>query len=161
VGNGLALYTASLGNTFTYKKLDFSVFFRGAFKYDIFNTTAFYIGTPVTQGGANVLQSAYGDGKYAALTNPETYSTLSDYFLEKGDYVKLDNVTVGYNFKSPIKQVSSIRLYGVARNLYTFTKFTTGDPESVSVNGLAPGVNTSLSYYPSTTQLLIGLQVKF
>ena len=161
VGNGLPLYTASLGNTFTYKKLDFSVFFRGAFKYDIFNTTAFYIGTPVTQGGANVLQSAYGDGKYAALTNPETYSTLSDYFLEKGDYVKLDNVTVGYNFKSPIKQVSSIRLYGVARNLYTFTKFTTGDPESVSVNGLAPGVNTSLSYYPSTTQLLIGLQVKF
>jgi len=161
VGNGLPLYSASLGNTFTYKKLDFSVFFRGAFKYDIFNTTAFYIGTPVTQGGANVLQSAYGDGKYAALTNPETYSTLSDYFLEKGDYVKLDNVTVGYNFKSPIKQVSSIRLYGVARNLYTFTKFTTGDPESVSVNGLAPGVNTSLSYYPSTTQLLIGLQVKF
>ena len=142
VGNGLPLYSASLGNTFTYKKLDFSVFFRGAFKYDIFNTTAFYIGTPVTQGGANVLQSAYGDGKYAALTNPETYSTLSDYFLEKGDYVKLDNVTVGYNFKSPIKQVSSIRLYGVARNLYTFTKFTTGDPESVSVNGLAPGVNT-------------------
>jgi len=161
VGNGLPLYSASLGNTFTYKKLDFSVFFRGAFKYDIFNTTAFYIGTPVTQGGANVLQSAYGDGKYAALTNPETYSTLSDYFLEKGDYVKLDNVTVGYNFKSPIKQVSSIRLYGVARNLYTFTKFTTGDPESVSVNGLAPGVNTSLSYYPSTAQLLIGLQVKF
>lgn len=161
VGNGLPLYTASLGNTFTYKKLDISVFLRGAFKYNIFNTTAFYIGTPVTQGGANVLQSAYGDGKYAALTNPETYSTLSDYFLEKGDFVKIDNVTVGYNFKSPIKQISSVRLYGAARNLYTFTKFTTGDPESVSVNGLAPGVNTSLSYYPSTTQLLIGLQVKF
>lgn len=161
VGNGLPLYTASLGNTITYKKLDVSIFFRGAFKYDVFNTTAFYIGTPVTQGGANVLASAYGKGKYAALTNPETYSTLSDYFLEKGDFVKIDNITIGYNFKSPVKQISSIRLYGVARNLYTFTKFTTGDPESISVNGLTPGVNTSLSYYPSTMQFLMGLQVKF
>lgn len=161
VGNGLPLYTASMGHTFTFNQFDVSLFFRGAFKYDIFNTTAFYIGTPVTQSGANVLQSAYNGGKYAALTNPETYSTLSDYFLEKGDFVKIDNITVGYNFKSPIKQISSIRLYGVARNLYTFTKFTTGDPESVSVNGLAPGINTSLSYYPSTMQLMAGLQIRF
>lgn len=161
VGNGLPLYTASMGHTLKYKQFDASLFFRGAFKYDIFNTTAFYIGTPVTQAGANVLQSAYNGGKYAALTNPETYSTLSDYFLEKGDFVKIDNITVGYNFKSPIKQISSIRLYGVARNLYTFTKFTTGDPESVSVNGLAPGINTSLSYYPSTMQLMAGLQIRF
>lgn len=161
VGNGLPLYTASMGHTFTFNQFDVSLFFRGAFKYDIFNTTAFYIGTPVTQAGANVLQSAYNGGKYAALTNPETYSTLSDYFLEKGDFVKIDNITVGYNFKSPIKQISSIRLYGVARNLYTFTNFTTGDPESVSVNGLAPGINTSLSYYPSTMQLMAGLQIRF
>lgn len=161
VGNGLPLFTASLGNTFTYKKLDVSVFFRGYFKYDIFNTTAFYIGTPVTQGGANVLASAYGNGKYAALTNPETYSTLSDYFLERGDFVKIDNITIGYNFTPPIKQISSIRLYGAARNLYTFTRFTTGDPESVSINGLTPGINTSLSYYPSTAQFLAGLQVRF
>lgn len=161
VGNGLPLYTASMGHTFTFNQFDVSLFFRGAFKYDIFNTTAFYIGTPVTQSGANVLQSAYNGGKYAALTNPETYSTLSDYFLEKGDFVKIDNITVGYNFKSPIKQISSIRLYGVARNLYTFTNFTTGDPESVSVNGLAPGINTSLSYYPSTMQLMAGLQIRF
>lgn len=161
VGNGLPLYTASLGNTFTYKKLDVSVFLRGAFKYDIFNTTAFYLGTPVTQSGANVLASAYGKGKYAALTNAETYSTLSDYFLEKGDFLKIDNVSVGYSFDSPVKYINSIRLYGVARNLYTFTNFTTGDPEMVSVNGLTPGINTSLSYYPSTVQFLAGVQVRF
>lgn len=161
VGNGLPLYTASLGNTFTYKKLDVSVFLRGAFKYDIFNTTAFYLGTPVTQSGANVLASAYGKGKYAALTNAETYSTLSDYFLEKGDFLKIDNVSVGYSFDSPVKYINSIRLYGVARNLYTFTNFTTGDPEMISVNGLTPGINTSLSYYPSTVQFLAGVQVRF
>ena len=161
VGNGLPKFTASFGNSFSYKNLDVSVYFRGVFGYDLFNTTAFYIGTPVTQGGSNVLKSAYGKGKYAVLTNPDTYSTLSDYFLEKGDFVKIDNVTIGYSLKSPIKQVSSIRLYFAGRNLYTFTKFSTGDPEAVSVNGLAPGINTSLTYYPSTLQLMGGVQIRF
>lgn len=161
VGNGLPLYTASMGHYITYKNFDLSIFLRGAFKYDIFNTTAFYIGTPATQSGANVLKSAYGDGKYAKLTNPDTYAVLSDYYLEKGDFVKIDNITLGYNFKTPFKNISSVRWYATVRNLHTFTKFSTGDPESVSVNGLTPGINTSLTYYPATTQILTGLQVKF
>jgi len=161
VGNGLPKFTASLGNTITYKNIDLSIYLRGAFGYQLFNTTAFYIGTPVTQGGANVLASTYAGGKYAALTNPETYSSLSDYFLEQGDFVKIDNVTLSYNFKSPIKYVNSGRLYVTGRNLYTFTKWTTGDPESINVNGLTPGINASLSYYPSTLQVLVGVQLKF
>ncbi|MDQ3277441.1 MAG: SusC/RagA family TonB-linked outer membrane protein, partial [Bacteroidota bacterium] len=161
VGNGLPKFTASLGNTFTYKNIDLSIFLRGAFGYQLFNTTAFYIGTPVTQAGANVLASTYAGGKYAALTNPETYSSLSDYFLEQGDFVKIDNVTLSFNFKSPIKYLNSARLYLTGRNLYTFTKWTTGDPESINVNGLTPGINSSLSYYPSTLQMLAGLQLRF
>jgi TonB-linked SusC/RagA family outer membrane protein len=161
VGNGLPKFTASLGNTVTWKNLDVSMFLRGAFGYDLFNTVAFYAGTPVTQSGANVLTTAYGSGKYAALTNPATYSSLSDYFLEKGNFVKIDNVTLGYNFKSPIKYVDGGRLYLTGRNLYTFTKFTTGDPESINVNGLTPGINAGLSYYPSTIQIIAGVQLKF
>jgi hypothetical protein len=167
VGNALPKFTASLGNTVTYKNLDLSVYLRGAFGYDLFNSTAFYIGTPVTQDGANILAAAYGGGKYAALTNKETLSVLSDYFLEKGDFVKIDNVTIGYNFKSPIKHIDGGRLYISGRNLYTFTKWTTGDPEATSVNGLTPGFNTddrgnaTLSYYPSTIQIIAGFQLKF
>ena len=161
VGNGLPKFTASLGNTFSYKNFDLSIFLRGAFGYDVFNTLAFYTGTPVTQSGANVLSSAYGNGKYAALTNPETYSSLSDYFLEKGDFVKIDNVTLAYNFKSPVKYITSGRLYFTGRNLYTFTNFTTGDPESINVNGLTPGITGTRDYYPSTLQLLVGVQFRF
>jgi TonB-linked SusC/RagA family outer membrane protein len=161
VGNGLPKFTASLGNTVTYKNLDLSVYLRGAFGYDLFNSTAFYIGTPVTQHGANLLASAFDGGKYAALTNAETYSTLSDYFLEKGDFVKIDNVTIGYNFKPRIKYLDGGRLYLTGRNLYTFTRYTTGDPESININGLTPGINPSLSYYPSTIQIMAGVQLKF
>jgi len=161
VGTGLPKITASLGNTFTYKDLDLSVFLRGSFGYKLFNTRAFYAGTPVTQNGSNVLSSAYDGGKYAALTNPETYSTLSDYFLEKGDFVKIDNITLGYNPKLHIKHINGLRIYVTGRNLYTLTKYTGGDPESIDVNGLTPGINSSLTYYPSTLQLIAGFQLKF
>ena len=166
VGNGLPKFTASLGNSFSYRNLDLNIYFRGAFGYDLFNTLAFYTGTPVTQANANVLKTAYGNSKYAALTNAATYSSLSDYFLEKGDYVKVDNITLGYNFRTPVKYINSGRIYITGRNLYTFTKFTTGDPESIQTNGLTPGIitvdgNGSRNYYPSSLQTLVGLQLRF
>ncbi len=161
VGNGLPKFTASLGNSFSYKNWDLSIFLRGAFGYDLFNTYAFYLGTPATQSDANVLKSAYNGGKYSKLTNAATYSSLSDYFLEPGDFVKIDNVTLGYTQKLSVNYIQSFRVYVASRNLYTFTKYTGGDPDLVQVNGLYPGVNNSLSYYPSTVQLLFGLQLNF
>ncbi|XHR95528.1 SusC/RagA family TonB-linked outer membrane protein [Mucilaginibacter sp. UC70_90] len=161
VGNGLPKFTASLGNTFKYKNWDASVYLRGAFDYSIFNTNAFYIGTPATGQGTNVLKSAYDGGKYSVLSNPTTLAVASDYFLESGGFVKVDNITLGYTYQSKSKYFHSVRVFVTGRNLYTFTKFTGGDPESVSVNGLYPGVNASLSYYPSTLQLLGGVQVSF
>lgn len=160
-GNGLPQFTASLGNTFKYKNWDLGIFLRGAFGYDLFNTYAFYLGTPATQADANVLTSAYDGSKYSKLTSAATYSSLSDYFLEPGDFVKIDNVSLGYTKPLSFKYVRSVRIYASSRNLYTFTKFTGGDPELVQVNGLYPGVNSSLSYYPSTIQVLFGLQVNF
>ncbi|WP_202406015.1 SusC/RagA family TonB-linked outer membrane protein [Hufsiella ginkgonis] len=161
VGNGLPQFTASMGHHFAYRNIDLSINLRGAFGYDLFNTAAFYLGTPVTQSGSNVLTSAYDGGKYSVLTNSETYSSLSDYFLEPGDFVKIDNITAGINLKSPVKYISSARVYLTGRNLYTFTKWTGGDPEYIQVNGLTPGINTSLSYYPSSLQILAGLQLRF
>jgi TonB-linked SusC/RagA family outer membrane protein len=160
-GNGLPKFTASLGNTFRYKNWDLSIFLRGAFGYDIFNTYAFYLGTPAAQADANVLESAYDGSKYSKLTNAATYSSLSDYFLEPGDFVKIDNVLLGYTKHFSSKYINSLRIYASARNLYTFTKYTGGDPDLTQVNGLYPGVNNSLSYYPSTIQLLAGIQLNF
>jgi TonB-dependent starch-binding outer membrane protein SusC len=160
-GNGLPKFTSSLGNTFRYKNWDLGIFLRGAFGYKIFNTYAFYLGTPATQSDANVLVSAYDGSKYSKLTNGATYSSLSDYFLEPGDFVKIDNVTLGYTKKLSSNYIQSFRIYAAGRNLYTFTKYTGGDPDLVQVNGLYPGVNNSLNYYPSTLQLLFGIQVNF
>lgn len=161
VGNGLPQFTASLGNSFTYKNWDLSIFLRGAFGYKLFNTFAFYMGTPATEKDANILTTAYDGGKYSRLTSKSTAFVLSDYFLESGDFVKIANVSVGYTQPLSIKYLRSVRLYATGRNLHTFTKFKGGDPDLVQVNGLYPGVNNSLNYYPSTLQLLVGLQLNF
>jgi TonB-dependent starch-binding outer membrane protein SusC len=162
VGNGLPKFIGSIGNTFRYKRFDLGIFLRGTFGYKIFNTTAFYIGTPSSQSDANVLKSAYdSSSKYSLLTNSATTSIASDYFLENGAFVKIDNISLGYRQPLTTKYLKSVRLYAAGRNLHTFTSFTGGDPEGVPVNGLTPGVNTSLNYYPSTLQLIFGLQVTF
>jgi TonB-linked SusC/RagA family outer membrane protein len=161
VGNGLPQFTASLGNTFKYKKWDASLFLRGNFGYDVFNTMAFYTGTPATQAGANLLESAYDGGKYAQVTNSSTSVILSDYFLEKGDFVKIDNLTIGYTFDFNTKYARSLRVYAAGRNLATFTGFEGGDPDRQPVNGLYPGIIASRSFYPATTQVLLGVNFGF
>ena len=162
VGNGLPKFIGSIGNTFRYKRFDAGIFVRGTFGYKIFNTSAFYIGTPSSQADANVLKSAYdSSSKYSLLKSNATTSIATDYFLENGSFVKIDNVTLGYRQPLDGKYLKSVRLYAAGRNIHTFTKFTGGDPELVQVNGLTPGVNTSLDYYPSTLQLIFGLQATF
>jgi TonB-linked SusC/RagA family outer membrane protein len=165
VGNGLPKYTLSLGNTFTYKNFDAAIFFRGVLGFDVFNIRAFYIGTPATQSEANVLTSAYDGSKYSKLTNIATTNVLSDYFLEKGSFAKLDNVSLGYTFQFTSKYARSLRLYAAAKNVLTVTSYTGGDPDIIPINGLYPGIRTNndnngtRQYYPSTTQVLFGLQL--
>jgi TonB-linked SusC/RagA family outer membrane protein len=162
VGNGLPKFIASLSNNFKYKRFDLNVYLRGSFGYKIFNSPAFYLGTPSSQADANVLKSAYdSSSKYSKLTNPATTSIASDYFLESGSFLKIDNVSLGYTQPVTSKYVKMLRVYAAGRNLHTFTKYTGGDPSLVEVNGLTPGFNGSLNYYPSTLQVILGLQLTF
>ena len=114
-----------------------------------------------------MLTSAYDGSKYSKLTNPSTYSALSDYFLESGSFVKIDNITLGYTQPLSIKYLKSFRIYATGRNLKTFTKFTGGDPDLIQVNGLYPGINQNsdhngtLNYFPASLQLLVGVQLSF
>jgi TonB-linked SusC/RagA family outer membrane protein len=160
VGNGLPKYTASLNHTFRYKNLDLSVFFRGAFGFDIFNIHNFQYGMPLTTGNQNTLASAYGKNKDVAVNIAANYTPTS-YFLEKGDYLKLDVISLGYTFKTNSKWINSFRIYGTARNLATFTKFSGVNPDTYPVNGLTPGFTSNANYYPSTTQILLGAQLNF
>ena len=156
VGNGLPKFTGSMTHNFRYKNVDLSLFFRGAFGYDIFNIHDFYYGTQNFTG--NVLKKAYEkNAPISASANP----IVCDYFLESGDYLKLDMVTIGYTLNTNWKYLNRIRVYGTAKNVFTLTKFSGVDPATYQVNGLTPGASGSRSYYPSTRQFIFGVQLDF
>ncbi|MDE6347545.1 MAG: TonB-dependent receptor [Bacteroides sp.] len=156
VGNGLPKFTGSMTHNFRYKQFDLSLFFRGAFGYDIFNIHDFYYGTKNFTG--NVLKKAYGkNDRISANANP----VVSDYFLERGDYLKLDMLTLGYTLNLDCKYLSKVRLYGTAKNVFTLTKFSGVDPSTYQVNGLNPGATGSRTYYPSSRQFILGVQLDF
>lgn len=154
VGNGLPKFNASLTGNLRWRNWDLSVFFRGAFGFDIFNTQDFYYGTQGFTG--NVLQKAYTKNK-----DIKGQQVVSDYYLEKGDYVKLDMVSLGYTWKVNARFLDELRVDFTARNLATFTRYSGIDPASVQVNGLEPGATGSRTYYPSCRQFLLGLRLSF
>ena len=155
-GNGLPKFTGSITNNFTYKNFDLTVALRGAFGFDIFNVHDFYFG--LQSMTTNLLTTAYS--KNAHITSGK--NVLTDYFIEPGDYLKIDNITLGYTLNLNKKYIEKIRLFGTANNLYTFTKFSGVDPSTYEVNGLTPGTfGGSYNYYPSAFQFILGLQVSF
>ena len=156
IGNGAPKHFLSWTNSFKYKSWDLSLLFRSALDYKIFNMRKYGMGLRGA-GTDNVLRTAYTD--YADVFS--SGGIISSYFLESGNYFKLDNVTLGYNF-IPKKRdiVESLRVYLTAKNLFTLTSYEGNDPSIVQSTGITPGVDTN-SAYPQATQLSLGVTLRF
>ena len=103
---------------------------------------------------ASVLEKPFGSNSY--VFDSQMYHS---YYVEKGDYVKLDNVTLGYTLNLNNKYLQSVRLYVTGHNLLTITGYKGLDPE-VSIKGLDPGVERK-EMYPTIRSYTIGAVVKF
>lgn len=153
IGNGIPKYMASWNNTFRYKNFDLSIFFRGKFGFDILNLQDMYFGNKKWSPN-NMLSSA--TGKNAKLNDDPQFS---DYYLEKGDFVKLDNITLGYNFQLKTKYIRNLRVYASGRNIATITKYSGLDPE-LQDTALDSGID-GRGFYPRTRSYTIGLNLGF
>lgn len=153
LGTGIPKYMASWGNTFRYKNWDLTLFFRGKFGFKILNLQELYFGNKKWAPN-NMLD--YVLGRDAKLNDNPVYS---DYYLEKGDFVKLDNITLGYNFKLKTKYIRNLRLYATGRNIATITKYSGLDPE-LEDTALDSGID-SRGFYPRTRSYTIGLNIGF
>lgn len=156
IGNGAPEHFLTWSNDFKYKNWDLNLMFNGAFGFDIYNMQKYGMGLRGS-GDANVLRTAYTKDKDVYASS----GVISSYFLEKGDYFKLQNVTLGYTF--PLKRgslVQNLRLYVAAKNLFTITGYSGHDPSYVSQNGITPGIDTS-GKYPETTSVTFGINLRF
>lgn len=159
IGNGLPTMYAGWNNNLRYKNFDLSITMRGAFDYQIINEARMYYENPKNSRKENRLRSV-NDLIFGKVTLNNTIDPeFNNYYVEDGDYWKIDNITLGYTFKSIRKYVNSIRLYGSVSNALTITGYKGIDPE-VSMSGLNPGYD-SRDQYPSIRTFTFGVNVKF
>lgn len=163
LGNGLPKRYLSWNNSVTYKSFDLNVTMRGAFGFQILNTARMFYDMPVMLTRGNLLATAY-DKVYGKrpLADDQELQFVS-YFIEKGNYWKIDNVTLGYNVNLKTsdlnKYVKRIRVYLSASNLKAFTGYKGIDPE-VTIAGLTPGYDDK-NRYPSAASYTLGAFLTF
>ena len=97
----------------------------------------------------------FSDGKNTNM------SEVSSIWLEDGDYLKISNITLGYDFNRllKVKGFSKIRMYVSAQNMFTFTKYTGMDPEIGWGNGDAWCSGVDVGNYPSSNAWIFGLNI--
>ena len=154
IGNGSPRHSISWTNSFEFYNFDLSILFTGAFDFDIFNMRKYGMGLQGC-GTDNVLLTAYTADKQVRTGG----GVISSYFLERGDYFKLDNITLGYNWRWQDKLVDGLRLYVTAKNIATITSYSGNDPSIVAITGITPGVDNA-SAYPTATQFCLGVTLK-
>ena len=168
IGNPHPDFTTGLNIWFAYKNFDFSVTGYGAFGQQIAKSYRSFFDSPRENYTRDFFDCWHGEGtsnRYPTLTlaNDRNWSNISDIYIENGDYFKISNVTIGYDFSRLIKRsiLSKARIYFSAQNLYTFTGYSGMDPEigygfdEDWVSGI------DLGYYPGARTYMIGVNLQF
>jgi iron complex outermembrane receptor protein len=154
LGNAQPKLQLGWSNSFRYKSFDLSVFLRATLGNKIYNQTKAELFRPSTVTTYNIPVAAFNES-----VNDANDNFNSSRFLENGSYWRLDNATLGYTFRKPLKAIQSIRLYATGNNLFVITNYTGIDPE-IRLSGLTPGIDVS-SYYPKIRSFMFGLNVTF
>jgi len=152
-GSGIPNFIYGINTSLNYKNWDFSMNFSGAGGNKIYNNTAQF----VRNAGENVPVNILNETN----TIPDG---ASDYYLEDGDFLRLANTTLGYNFNMPNNNfLSKLRVYLTGQNLFTITDYSGYDPEvnTSNVQGGILSYGIDFASYPRARTLILGLNASF
>jgi TonB-linked SusC/RagA family outer membrane protein len=167
LGNGIPKYNFGFNLSCSYEDFDFSMVMSGAADFKIANGgyrnwgnsdqsnyTTWFLGRWTGEGTSNSIPR---------LVNGDiSWTNFSDLYLQKGDYLRISNITMGYNFAHLIhfRYISQARLYVQVQNLCTFTHYNGMDPEvGYGQDSWVSGIDTGT--YPHSRTVLIGVNLKF
>ena len=156
IGDAQPDLTFGWNNSFRYKNVDFSFFFRGSIGQDVMN----HVRMAYAQSGGLIGANALNDPLTYELKEVPKYCS---YYIEDGSFVRLDNVTLGYTFNTKgIDWLQKARIYATGQNLFLITGYKGLDPETnVGRNdGLAPGVEDR-EFYPKARTFTFGVNLTF
>ncbi|MEM8565949.1 MAG: TonB-dependent receptor [Bacteroidota bacterium] len=142
IGQGLPDLEFGFGSSFTYKQFDFNFFFRGAVGHDLVNTYRAFYELPPAQGqNFNAVRTDF----FLEDLSTDQSPVFSSYHVEDADFIRLDNMTIGYNLSlGENNPFSRVRFYASGQNLFYITGYTGVDPEirdRDEDNILAPGID--------------------
>lgn len=157
VGNPNPKTIVGITTSLRYSKLSLTVNMNGALGQSIYNNTLNNtINVGNINGGRNIAYSVYSDPVKESFANPVTSSSR---FIEKGDYLKMSNVTLNYALGNVAKTFKGANVYITGQNLFVITKFSGFDPE-VNVNKSAnfvPSVGIEYQPYPAARTVTVGV----
>ena len=145
IGQGLPDWQLGWNNTFKFGNFDLNFFFRGVFGHDLINTFRAFYEAPSSMTTYNAPATV------TDVRNLTDAPKFSSFHVEDGDFIKLDNATLGYTFDTePIEWLKRLRVYVAGQNLFTITDYTGVDPE-VRLNdfgdNLSPGIDRRNTYF--------------
>jgi iron complex outermembrane receptor protein len=152
-------FTFGINSYMKYKKFDFAFSFIGQTGGYLVNNTALDLNINNLASDRNVMKNFYDSG--ASFTNQPQLSSL---YLEKSDFLRLNNVRLGYTFDmAQLKWLRSLNLYVSAQNLWTITNYTGYDPLVDTNKQVGGNQSLGIDYttYPSAKTILLGATVKF
>ncbi|PRD50688.1 SusC/RagA family TonB-linked outer membrane protein [Sphingobacterium gobiense] len=164
LGVGLPNFTFGFNVGVNYKNFDFSLDAYGVTGNKIVQSLRNHANKQANYT-TQILDRWTGEGTSNSIprvTETNVNWQFSDLYLQDGDFLRIANVTLGYDFSklTTWKYANQIRLYVQGQNLFTFTKYDGMDPEiGYGTSGWVSGID--LGYYPRPKVVLFGLNVKF
>jgi TonB-linked SusC/RagA family outer membrane protein len=173
IGNPHPDVTMGFNFSMQWKGIDFSVNGSGAFGQQVMQSYRQFALQDL-QGFTNNLVARYWTGEGSTNSFPryssgshnnfKCNSYNSDIFIQDADYIKIRNITLGYDLKSAIKRLpfQSLRFFVTGQNLFTFTKYDGMDPEVGSgASGYSWSSGIDTGFYPSPKVYMAGVSIKF
>lgn len=164
LGNGIPKFTYGVNINLYYKNFDLGIVGVGQVGNKIVQSYRNQ-GNPKANYTTTILDRWTGEGtsnKMPRVTNDNINWQFSDLYLQDGDFFRISNLTIGYNFAPLINQkwLSNCRLYFQVQNLVTFTKYDGMDPEiGYGTSSWVSGVD--LGFYPRSRTYLFGVNLAF
>jgi TonB-linked SusC/RagA family outer membrane protein len=168
IGNPHPDVRIGFGLNFSYKGFDFALSGKGAFGQQIMKSYRSFADNEYHNYTTDILDRWHGEGtsnSFPRLTagNGTNRINVSDIYVEDGDYVKIQNVTIGYDFKRLMPDIpfGQARLYFAARNIATFTNYSGMDPEVGYGDDQSYVSGIDLGFYPTPRTFMVGVNLKF
>ncbi|GAO29786.1 hypothetical protein [Geofilum rubicundum] len=164
LGDGTPDFTFGFNINLDYKNFDFSVSANGVAGNKIVQSYRNHSNNKANYTSA-ILERWTGEGtsnEMPRVTQTNVNWSFSDLYLKDGDFLRISNVSLGYDFSQLVKweYLGQLRLYAQVQNAFTFTKYDGMDPEvGYGTSDWVSGVD--LGYYPRPRVYLLGVNVKF